>query len=211
MIGLVLLLVLVLAGPVTADYQLQFSQALHEGDAGEVERLLEAHPELVNADFGRGARPLFRAVHLNRPEMVRLFLARGADLEAKTERGNTAVHAAAATGHTYCYDLLADHQADPNRPNQEGQTPLWLAVRANHRGLVRRLLEAGADPNRVDRWGVSCLHLAAAAGRAELTQVLLEAGANPKVSDDQGRTPADMAWQNRRIDWKKVRRLLEGR
>ncbi|MGE3189536.1 MAG: ankyrin repeat domain-containing protein [Vicinamibacterales bacterium] len=53
---------------------------------------------------------------------------RGADVNAATEEGNTALHEAAATGLTTVIKVLAAHGAALDAKNKQGQTPLDLTL-----------------------------------------------------------------------------------
>src|SRR5262249_8705731 len=105
---------------------------------------------------------------------VKLMLARGADVNAKTAYGATALSFAADKGHLEVVKVLVKHKADVNvRDTYYGFAPLDWAVMNGHVGVVRSLVEAGA---RVD----DVLAAAAAAGQFEMVQVMLEKG-KPKA------------------------------
>jgi ankyrin repeat protein len=67
---------------------------------------------------------------------TRLLLDAGADVNHASEAGDTAMHAAAASGLTSLIQLLADRGAKLDTPNKAGQTPLALT------------LPRGRDPGR---------------------------------------------------------------
>ena len=91
-----------------------------------------------------GELPLSFAVCTNQPDMVRLLLAKGADLDrVDNARGNTALHMAVLLGLTEMFDLLRAEWAArkpgkpqwwgvkeciSDRPNNEGQTCISLAA-----------------------------------------------------------------------------------
>ena len=54
----------------------------------------------------------------------------GADVNATDERGETALHSAAARNFTTIVRLLAEHGADLDVKNEAERTPLALAIRA---------------------------------------------------------------------------------
>ena len=73
---------------------------------------------------------------------------------------------------------------------------LFCAASCGHLEVARVLLEAGADPNE-RRDGRSVLHEAVAMRHTDraagLVAELLERGADPSATDDEGRTPVDVA------------------
>jgi ankyrin repeat protein len=78
---------------------------------------------------------------------IRLLLDAGADVNHASEAGDTALHAAAASGLTRLIQLLADRGAKLDAANKAGQTPLDLtaprgrdAGRPEAQALLRRLL-----------------------------------------------------------------------
>jgi ankyrin repeat protein len=72
--------------------------------------------------------------------VVRLFLEKGADINAENKRGQTALHCAVAR----------------ERPNIDA------GIKSDGMAVVELFLEKGADINRTDRWGMTALHEAAA-------------------------------------------------
>jgi uncharacterized protein len=55
------------------------------------------------------------------------------------------------------------------------------------------LIDAGADVNATQRHGWTPLHTAALHGDAALVTALIAAGASTTASNDDGRTPKDLA------------------
>jgi ankyrin repeat protein len=74
-------------------------------------------------------------------------LEQGANVDMKDELGNTALHMAAAAGHTPIVKKLLENNANVNIQNNQGNTPLHQATWRNHPEIVKMLLNAGA---RVD-------------------------------------------------------------
>jgi ankyrin repeat protein len=120
---------------------------------------------------------------------VKALLARGADVNAKERRGQTALMWAAAEGHAAVSLALLQAGADFRTPLPSGFTPLFFAVREGRLDVLRVLLKAGADVNeamqpkkssaRAPRRGTTPLIMAVENGHFELAVVLLEAGADP--------------------------------
>lgn len=124
------------------------------------------------------------------PETARLLVEHGADVNAKTEDGWTALTAAAQTGHAQTARLLVEHGALLNVA-WKGYTPLLRAV-GSYRGYLRLscrdaalvLIEAGADVNA----GHDSTPLAEAveSGDLSLTELLLNKGAKINVLNARG-------------------------
>ena len=59
--------------------------------------------------------------------------------------GNTALHLAAANGHTAMVDLLLNHEGiDINARDNDDRTPLYYAKQQNHLDIVQVLKDNGA-------------------------------------------------------------------
>jgi ankyrin repeat protein len=142
---------------------------------------------------------------------VEALLARGADVNAREHKGQTATMWAAADGHVDVVDALLKAGADFRTPLASGFTPLFFAVREGRTDVVFRLIQAGADVNETmqpERGNGSSkpqattpLILAVENGHFELAAALLKAGAEP---DEQ---PAGFAALHA-ITW--VRKPLRG-
>src|SRR5438093_4470667 len=136
---------------------------------------------------------------------VQALLSRGAIVDSKERRGQTALMWAAAEGHAAVVELLIKAGADFRAPLPDsGFTPLFFAVREGRIEVVRALLKAGADVNEAmqprkpsgkgPRKGTSALILAVENGHFDLALTLLEAGADPN-DQRSGFTPLHaMTW-----------------
>jgi hypothetical protein len=161
---------------------------VHSGTATELEQLLRAHPELVDARFGRGqARTLLHLItdwpgHL--PEAaakIRALVAAGADVNAPytgPEHRETPLHWAASSDDLEALDALLDAGADIDADGGvigRGATPIADAVAFGQWNAARRLLERGA---RITLWQAAALGLTdrvreeLARDRAELDNAL---------------------------------------
>lgn len=100
--------------------------------------------------------PLMVSARAGCRECLSLLLAAGADVNAVSPAGQTALHLAAEAGHTDAVTALLGAGAEidaaitslvgENAGLRLGATPLWFAARNNHPETVGVLLEAGADP-----------------------------------------------------------------
>jgi ankyrin repeat protein len=123
---------------------------------------------------------------------VKALLSRGAKLNAREHKGQTALMWAAADGHAEVVDALLKAGADFRTPLASGFTPLFFAVREGRIDVASRLIQAGADVNEIMRDEreddsndpINPLILAVENGHFELAVALLKAGANPNDRPD---------------------------
>lgn len=189
-----------------------------EGTGGMARALLGAGAA-VDGDPEEPETPLITAASYGDPEVARVLIEHGADLEA-TARANaggvpgaTALVHAAVFGMTAVVDLLAAAGAQiPDLviaaavgeigDRLEGSTPddrlLAMVMAADHQriAVIDRLARAGTPIDEADPiWGRHPLRLAAENGRADSVRRLLELGADPTRTDAEGRTPGQLAQQ----------------
>jgi ankyrin repeat protein len=115
------------------------------GDVRMVDVLLENHAD-PNRPGTSGTTALMWAV----PDIakVRLLLARGANVNARSETERTALLVAASyPGTVDLLRLLLDRGADLRAQDRGGATALSLAVRSADIDVVRFLVDRGLDPN----------------------------------------------------------------
>jgi ankyrin repeat protein len=110
---------------------------------------LEAAPGDVAAYSHDGFTPLHLAAFFGHQELARLFLDRGADVNARSKNttfapDNTPLHAAAANRQVDVAALLLERGADVNAKDGHGFTPLALAANSKSDLLMLMLLERGA-------------------------------------------------------------------
>ena len=104
-----------------------------------------------------------------------MLLAAGADVHARSGNrlANTALHAAAAGGHTEVIATLLRHGADVNARQHGGFTALHAAAQDGAAAMVRLLLAHGADPALAADDGTTPLALARA-GNHDAAMALLQ-------------------------------------
>lgn len=126
---------------------------------------------------------LVESVIKNDTGNVRMLLDRGADPNAVSAIGNSALMYAAETGNLTIMQLLIKSGAEVNTTGFNGETPLFLAIFNNDFQSAKYLLEQGANPNVKDDFGVTPLIYAAATNQYQSADLLLFYEADPDVTD----------------------------
>jgi ankyrin repeat protein len=148
-----------------------------------------------------GATPLIYAAWADQPELVKLFLERGADTEVRHDRGERAIDTAARHGNIRVVEALIEAgasytlthllqaglvgqverllDADPallHQRDEEGNLPLHHVVGPENRydpALLTLLIVRGADIEARDGCGRTALHCALDAERQDAIALLL--------------------------------------
>jgi ankyrin repeat protein len=141
------------------------------GGYAEVVELLLSKDANVNAHGPRGQTALMWAVSQKHPDVVKVLLAHGADLKARSEVWNE-VMAVPPHGN------LDYNRAIPHG----GETALMFAARVGDLESAKLLVGAGANVNDADAWGVSATVLAAHSGYGEMVEYFLDKGADPNMA-----------------------------
>ena len=89
----------------------EFFEAAATGDAERVSELVRSRPELVHATQGYDKTGLHLAAEKDYPDVARVLLDAGANIEARTSWGATALDWAATMGSTRVGQLLLDRGA----------------------------------------------------------------------------------------------------
>jgi ankyrin repeat protein len=128
---------------------------------------------------------LVDAVARGNEALVRVLIERGANVNAKSVDGSTALHAAVHADRPSILDLLLRKGADVAARDRYGVTPLAMASLTGDAALIARLLDAGADPNTTDPTGETALMTAARVGALPALGVLLDRGARVDAREPQ--------------------------
>ena len=105
--------------------------------------LLEHHADAgAVANNPMKVMPLHSAAAGRNMAIVRALLEHGAPVNAKQERGYTALHEAAQQGNQMMVDLLLKYGANPNAKNDDGITADQLAQEKGHADIAERLRAA---------------------------------------------------------------------
>jgi ankyrin repeat protein len=121
--------------------------------------------------------PYLTAVRAKEPEITKMLLVAGVNLQAKlgdVRHGDLAVHAAAIVRDFDTVDELLKLGFNINAKDHRGRTPLMAVVEDQYSSAIRPLLERGADVALRDPAGRTALDLAKSKAVAE---ILASAGA----------------------------------
>lgn len=134
--------------------------------------------------------PLIAAASADYPEIIKLLLERGAELDLPDTAGRTALWHAVIANARKSIKLLLDVGANVNMKDKRGYTPLHLSSFASPDvRTMKRLLSAGANTKARNIHMQTPLHTAAIYGTAEQVDVLLRAGADPRAKDSSNLIP----------------------
>ncbi|MCG9126075.1 ankyrin repeat domain-containing protein [Candidatus Poribacteria bacterium] len=121
------------------------------------------------------------------PEEIIRLLDLGADIDARSSKGKSALHCAAKAGFLNVIDLLIEKGINIDATDNKGETPLFEAIRSTIKKreklhtAIESLLEKGADPNFKNNSGMSPLQVAQQKRREDtsiIVSLLEKYGAN---------------------------------
>lgn len=160
----------------TEEVRELISQVVKTGDLNTMSALIREGLDinLLDAD---GEPALVTAVVAGQDDMVHLLLAHDADVMARTQKGMTALHAAAYVGNLAIARTLVAHGAAVNdQANIASITPLHAASEENQFRVVKLLVSAGADVQRVEANGYTAGSRAGWREHWDVVRYLLAAG-----------------------------------
>ena len=122
-------------------------------------------------DYEYGWTALHWCAYLNHPEISRMLIDAGADVNIQHNGGWTALHWCADLNHPEIARMLIDAGADVNIQNEFGWTALHLCAYLNHPDIARILIDAGADKTIPNNDGKLPYELASSKELKELLKV----------------------------------------
>lgn len=194
--------------------------AIYAGDTAAVSAAVSRDPALARARNAETLSALQFARFMGRPDVFDALIAAGPALDffeaasldlvsrasecveadatliaAYSADGFTALHLAAYYGAPGAVRLLLDRGADPNAVTHNflANMPIHAAAAGRHIDNCVLLLERGADVNAKQHGGFTPLHTPAQHGDRAMVELFLAHGADPGISNDEGKTPADLA------------------
>jgi ankyrin repeat protein len=137
----------------------------------QLTELLIKHGAEVNIRSNSGFTPLLFAARQDHPEIVKILLDAGANVDDAMCKSGPAKRIR--------YEDLAKTNED-NIDCESNLTALMIASIGGFEEVQKLLLERGADPNLIDKGGRSVLHQGVGSPVA-ITKALLDNGANPNI------------------------------
>jgi ankyrin repeat protein len=177
--------------------------AARAGNADAVRALLDAGAKVDTAEPQVGHTALMWAVREDRPELVKILLAKGASLELKTRTGaRPAARPPGAGGGSHGVGIVRGGVPPQGEqtPAPGGMTALSFAAREGRLDAARLLIDAGADVNAPEANGIGPLLMAISNRHTPVAALLLSRGANANAADWWGRTPLWSAVDVRNLD-----------
>ncbi len=173
---LVAIAALGLALPASAQFSsgFKFLDAVKKKDAEAVEQALSLPgATIVNTrDVSNGETALHIVTARRDRTWMAYLLGKGANVDARDNRGVTALQLATNLGFVEGVELLVQFRADTDQANDAGETPLISAVHRHDLPMVRLLIAGGADPIRPDSSGRSAVDYAKLDGQQQVIAAL---------------------------------------
>ncbi|BAE64151.1 unnamed protein product [Aspergillus oryzae RIB40] len=146
---------------------------------------------------GSGWTPLMIAASLKNAEgdpIIDLLLKKGADVNAKSNSGQNALHFATSKANLSTVRTLIANKCSARVKDKRGQLALHRAAAIGSSPIIKVLLQDGKSPvNATDMDGLTALHHAISEGHGEAAITLLKAGAETDKKDADGNLAIDMA------------------
>ncbi|MEQ8222355.1 MAG: ankyrin repeat domain-containing protein [Candidatus Eremiobacterota bacterium] len=118
-------------------------------------------------------------------EVIKFLLDNGADINAKTNRGDTVLFIAVIKGNKDIIELLINKGA--NLELGDKSTPLFTAAYNNNLEIASLLIDRGANID-IKSSGITPLITAALEGHTDMVKLLIDRGADLNVSTPEGLT-----------------------
>ena len=162
-----------------------------------VRYILERHKYVINYQDTDKQTPLIRAAAKGSLAVVNHLIVFGAQINAQSSSGNTALHEAAQYGRIEAMLLLLNNKREEiniDTHNERGETPLFLATKNAQLGAYTLLREKHAKTNTLNNKGRTLLHAAVLSCYIPiLLRVLKTTECDLNATDNKGDTPLTLA------------------
>jgi ankyrin repeat protein/L-ascorbate metabolism protein UlaG (beta-lactamase superfamily) len=174
----------------------EIHQAVVDGDAERVAKLLQADPGLAmvpdeNDRFN--SLPLHHAATQGHIEIAKLLLEAGAEVDCGDSDESTPLHNAGLNRHSDMLAFLLENGADVNRRDRNGAYSLSFAASGGDSTCVQMVIDAGADLNYWHPQGYTLLHFACSRNLYDLFDLLIGHGVDVNAASASGDAPLHWA------------------
>lgn len=164
----------------------------------------------------RNATPVLAATQGKHVDVVRLLVARGANVNAQDAQQDSAFLLASASGYTDIVQITLAAGADLASTNRYGGTALIPACHYGHVDTVRLLLTTRIAVDHINNLGWTALLEAVILGdgglaHAEIVRMLIASKADVNLADAQGVTPLQHALARKQVHVAELLRDAGGR
>ena len=173
-----------------ADITCAFLRAAHEKRTSMVSYFAARGADVDARFFHDGLTALHMAVCYNDIDFIRVVLTCRANVNVKTESGQTTLLLCIYRKNPSALRLLLDHGADVNQSNGGGIAPIHLAILENNLEAVDILLERGADVKKATTGGFTPMHYAVITKNTALVDLFSNAS-SINATTTSLRTPLD--------------------
>lgn len=127
--------------------------------------------------------------------MASLLSTTKGNVNACDDKGTTALHVSAMSGHVECVRYLLQRNADLNKKDLYQLTPLHVAAGHGRTGAVQELFNAKRKVfcNERDIWGYTPLHRAVINYHFDTAEAMISNGCLVNVADENKRVPLHVA------------------
>ncbi len=166
----------------------QLYTGIRSGDNGRLGALLRSGANANARERRSGATPLMHAAAIGSIDAMKLLIDSGAEVNARSSGGATALMWAAAD--LAKVRLLLERGADVNAVSETGRSALHLVAMSDQSAdVVRLLLARGADARATDKEQMTTVLAGAVGNDTDTIRQLVAAGANVNTSSIFGNTP----------------------
>ena len=155
----------------------KYIEAAADGDIALMEELTKKHGDLANVREERKWSALIAAASTGKLNVVQYLLQKKANLNLRTNLGDTAIYRASAKGYADIVKLLLESGANPTIKDKKGDTPLMKAASKGNVEIMQLLLDAKVNPSEVRISGIdgnNALMIAAEEGQVEAMKLLIK-------------------------------------
>lgn len=164
-------------------------KAAETGNSSQIQALLHEGAPVDQRGGSMDETALIIASRHGNLGIVKTLLNAGANINARSKYGDTALTAATYFCHSNVAEFLIEQGADVNAKNDGfGSTPLMLASECNAVETVKALIKRSAKVDEKNKGGMTALMAASIKGHGAVAQILLDAGASANESWGKGTT-----------------------